>query len=272
MFIPRGHMAVAIAVEIRAKDRRPDLMQKTKPKDLAAFERLMSVERAIAAGVSISPGKRYRLGTPEADESPMGQRLLQLRQMKHEWEIVHIQQNAVRSAAREQMLQALGDGDLEAIIIDQSGMIQAIPHHVWRMNSAPTKLQQGFISFSLPQSGVAVSGHILIAETVFTAWRQTLPTGAVGLSLNASDRPTLQPKVTPLAEYTERALGAWFILRSQTWPADVPPPSEQDCIMAARKQFRDLPGRDKIREIRRRKVDPSWLKTGPKRPPKSRDI
>lgn len=75
---------------------------------------------------------------------------------------------------------------------------------------------------------------------------------------SAAPRSVLKP-------YSKEALGAWFVLRKGTWPPDHAPPSESECITAARKEFAGLPGRDEIRAIRREKVPASWLKTGPKR-------
>ncbi len=69
----------------------------------------------------------------------------------------------------------------------------------------------------------------------------------------------------PGQAYSRAALGAWFMLRVNTWPKDREAPTEPECIKEARSYFADLPGRDVIRLIRQQKTPDSWRKRGPRR-------
>ena len=63
------------------------------------------------------------------------------------------------------------------------------------------------------------------------------------------------------AEFSEVALGGWFILRVATLPKERPAPNESQDLAAALAYFDKVP-RDVFRKIRREKVPAHWQKPG----------
>jgi hypothetical protein len=67
-------------------------------------------------------------------------------------------------------------------------------------------------------------------------------------------------------EYTVEGCREWLNARVENWPKDVPPPSGEECLAAAREHFAgDIP-RDEFRAIRREVVPAEWQKPGPRGP------
>jgi hypothetical protein len=66
------------------------------------------------------------------------------------------------------------------------------------------------------------------------------------------------------AEFSETALGAWFMLRVHRWRGQVAPTEEQD-LAAALEFFEHVP-RDPFRKVRREKVPLAWRTSGARKP------
>lgn len=103
--------------------------------------------------------------------------------------------------------------------------------------------------------GLHVAAAVALAEPTLAAPSPPEPV------MTAERRP---PRTDAGQAYSPEALAAWFLLRVRTWPKGEPPPSEADCIAAAKAYFADAPGRDAIREIRQEKTPESWRKRGPR--------
>ena len=123
---------------------------------------------------------------------------------------------------------------------------------------------EGSAGYALVWSGLRIP-----SDEVLRLW----PASHVGIQPKA---PLIQPQASPgntaeqeqtrRPQYSEQALGAWFLLRAHRWPADAPPPTEDADLKAARAHFEgDIP-RSAIRAIRKSKAPPEWRKPGPRKP------
>jgi hypothetical protein len=84
----------------------------------------------------------------------------------------------------------------------------------------------------------------------------------------ATTPPTVTLTAEPKPVYSVKALRSWYLLRSNSWPATAPPPSEADDLAAASQHFGVKVSRDPFRAIRREMAPAAWKKSGPRKPRK----
>lgn len=78
------------------------------------------------------------------------------------------------------------------------------------------------------------------------------------------DELTTRSRAEPKPEFTAKACRIWLLARSGTWPENHAPPTESQCLAAAREYFAGEVPRDQFRALRRSVVPSAWYKPGPR--------
>lgn len=152
---------------------------------------------------------------------------------------------------RKAFIQRMERGDYVADGLSFDG-VETIPADRWR-EARP--------SFALPGEQRRLRADIVSGPRSWDGVRIRRPAAAP----MPKQKPDAKPTTARRLEYSDKGLRGWFRLRVDRWPKDAPPPSEKECLAAAREHFEGRIGRDPFRVIRREMVPENWQKSGPRK-------
>jgi len=169
------------------------------------------------------------------------------------------------------MQQALGDGELEAIALDeQSGTVTPIPCDLWRSDQGDRAVLTGNAEWTTHGPEIPWTlrgfnaGQVQLAEATFKSWlawqSDPLSSPIAALTAGVATPAPSSPAVS------QAALLKWYLGRVETWSKEAAPPSADQDLKAAKQRFPGVTvSRDAIRGLRRKHAPEEWRKAGRKK-------
>lgn len=180
MFVPKGYLPLSAVVDGEAAQKDPEAMAAEKPKIVASLEqalRAAEVRNAAKASIKGAPGTLSSgVGaSPTTQPEPRPATPEQIEEARDAiagWRAIEARKAAALDGARSHLRQALGDGDLAAVVLTEAGSLASVPVERWRTVEGIRAIKSGHLERSFPHW---IGGAVLVEQAAFRAWMTPKP-------------------------------------------------------------------------------------------------